>query len=81
MRRDWSKRYKHVHGLSEDGKGPPENLDGLVSLSGAYTWLTEEGPVVIDVEGDRVLITESLDERTTELLKQELFATYVAEGK
>jgi hypothetical protein len=76
-----AKRYKHVHGVSQDAKSPPENLGGLMSLSGTHTWLTEEGPVVIAVERDRVLITESLDQPTTERLKQELFGTVVTAGK
>jgi hypothetical protein len=76
-----AKRYKHVHGVSQDGKNPPENLEKVESLTGTHTWLTEEGPVVIDVQGDRVLITESLDEPTTERLKQELFGTVVTAGK
>jgi hypothetical protein len=75
-----AKRYKHVHGVSEDGKSPPENLDGLMSLSGTNTWLTEEGPVTIAVERDRVLITESLDQPTTERLRQELFGPLVTAG-
>ncbi len=75
------KRYKHVHGVSQDGKNPPENLEKILSLTGTHSWLTEEGPVVIAVERDRVLITESLDQPTTERLEQELFGTFVAGGK
>jgi hypothetical protein len=30
--------------------------------------LTEEGPVVIEVRGDAILISESLDEDTTKLV-------------
>jgi len=76
-----AKRYKHVHVVSQDGKDPPENLDGTLPLTGTHTWLTEEGPVVIAVDRDRVLITESLDEPTTDQLKQELLGTFVAAGK
>jgi hypothetical protein len=53
---------------------PVEDLDKVESLAGTHTWLTEEGPVVIDLNGDEVLITESLDQPTTERLEQELFA-------
>jgi len=28
-------------------------------------WLTEEGPLVIEVRGDTILISESVDEDTT----------------
>jgi hypothetical protein len=76
-----TKRYKHVQGVSQDGKNLPESLEGIRSLSSARTWLTEEGPVVIAVERDQVLITESLDEPTTERLEQELLGTFVAFGK
>lgn len=76
-----AKRYKHVHGVSQDGKFPPENLDKVLSLSGTHTWLTEEGPVVIAVQADRVLITESLDQPTTEQLEQELFGASLSTQK
>jgi hypothetical protein len=36
---------------------------------------------VIDVNGESVLITESLDEPTTERLRRELFGAAVAAGK
>jgi len=42
------------------------DLKKLESLSGDYTWLTEEGPVVIAVRNDTVLVTESLDPAITE---------------
>jgi hypothetical protein len=76
-----AKRYKRVHGASQGGKNLPENLEQIHSLTGINTWLTEEGPVVIAVEGDRVLVTESLDEPTSDRLEQELFGTFVAAGK
>jgi hypothetical protein len=76
-----AKRYKHVHEVIGDGKSHPDDLQKLESLSGTHTWLTEEGPVVIDVKGDSVLITESLDQPTTEQLGQELFGAFVATGK
>jgi hypothetical protein len=68
-----AKRYKHVHEVAQDGKDPSDDLQKLESLTGTHTWLTEEGPVVIDVKGDGVLITESLDQSTTEQLEHELF--------
>lgn len=76
-----AKRYKRVQGMGTQGKNLPENLQNLQSLTGTHAWLTEEGSVVIAVEGDRVLITESLDQTTTEQLEQELFGTFVAVGK
>jgi len=50
-----------------DGKvaddAPP--ADSWRTLRGRHAWLTEEGTVVIEVRGDAVLISESLDEETT----------------
>jgi hypothetical protein len=76
-----AKRYKHVTEVTQDAKNLSDNPRKFVVLTGPRTWTTEEGPVVIDVEGDSVLITESLDEPTTERLRQELFGTFVAAGK
>ncbi len=76
-----AKRYKHVNEVTPDGKDLADNSQKLGALTGVHTWLTEEGPVVIDVETDNVLITESLDQPTTERLRQELFGTFVAAGR
>jgi hypothetical protein len=76
-----AKRYKHVHQVPADEKNLPDDLQKLEPLTGTHTWLTEEGPVVIDVEGDSVLITESLDQSATGQLRQELFGAFVATRK
>jgi len=76
-----TKRYKHVTEVVQEAISLSDNPQKLVVLTGPRTWLTEEGPVVIDVEADSVLITESLDQPTTERLRQELFGTFVAAGK
>jgi hypothetical protein len=44
----------------------PAKLKTLGSLNGDHTWTTEEGPVVIDVKQDTVLVTESLDPNITD---------------
>lgn len=67
-----SKRCKHVHEAAGDEKNPIADLETISALTGTHTWLTEEGPIVIAVQGDTVLITESLDQPTTEHLEQEL---------
>ena len=67
-----------MHEVAEDEKSPQADLQRLESLTGTHTWLTEEGPVFIAVEGDRVLITESLDQPTTEQLEHELFEPMTA---
>lgn len=44
-------------------------------------WLTEEGPVVISVHGDTLLITESFDETTARRIEQELFPKLAVTGR
>ncbi len=73
-----TKRYKQVQEATEDGANSVRELSNLATLAGAHTWLTEEGPVVIDVVGDGVLITESLDQSTTERLRGDLLGTATA---
>src|SRR4029077_20835244 len=68
-----SKRYLHVRDVVVEGKEPAVKTEALDHLAGKRAWLTEDGPVVIDVRGDTVVITESLDEATTERLEQEVF--------
>ena len=77
--RSLAKRYSHVTEFLESGKGAVL-LEHLETLSGTHTWLTEEGPVVIAVAGNTVLITESLDPATTEGLEKELLVTAPAKN-
>jgi len=65
--------------VAENGKDPAVPTIRLQNLSGRRSWLTEDGPVVIDVEGDTALMVESLDELATEKLEQGVFGT--AAGK
>lgn len=65
-------RYRQVHDAAEPGGKPSANLHAIEILSGTHTWLTEEGLVVVSVEGNALLITESLDQPTTERLEHEL---------
>jgi hypothetical protein len=62
-----AKRYQKRQPLGPDGKvesdAPP--ADSWRTLRGNHAWMTEEGAVVIDVRGDTVLISESLDDTTT----------------
>ena len=57
-------RYKNSEAPADTGL--PADLKTLKSLGGDHTWKTEEGPVVIDVKGDTVLVTESLDPTITD---------------
>jgi hypothetical protein len=61
-----AKRYQHV----QDIAAPSEKLQ---SWKGPRQWMTEEGTVVIEVEGDKVLVAESLDAATTKRLSHDLF--------
>jgi len=62
-----AQRYQKRQALGMDGKvaedAPP--VDSWRTLRGRHAWLTEEGAVVIEVRGDAVLISESLDDDTT----------------
>ncbi len=59
----------------EDGKRPTVQTDPLDHLTGKQAWLTEEGSVVIDVQGDTVLVTESLDQSNDRQMEQEVFGS------
>lgn len=63
------KRYTHVHGVTEGSTKPLDDVNAISNLDGRHVWLTEDGPVVIEVQGDMVLVTESVDEPTTESLE------------
>ena len=66
------KRYKHVHQVEENVTKDVTELPKLETLTGTHIWLTEEGPVVMVVQANDILITESFDQATTEHLEQEL---------
>jgi hypothetical protein len=50
----------------------------VVPLQGRHAWSTEEGTVVIEEQGDTVLVSESLDAATTAVLEREVFAATAA---
>ena len=62
-----AQRYQKRQALGTDGKvaedAPP--VDSWRTLRGRHSWLTEEGVVVIEVRGDEILVSESLDDATT----------------
>ena len=70
-----AQRYQKRQGLSADGKvaddAPPP--DSWRTLRGRHAWMTEEGAVVIEVRGEKVLIAESLDTKTTDRLSNDFF--------
>jgi hypothetical protein len=70
-------RYKKA---AETGAPAPDqaaapNADPtLEPLKGRHVWTTEEGPIVIEEQGDTVLVSESLDAATTAAIEREVFA-------
>ena len=66
------KRYRRAREAVTDG-AKPADLEKIDALSGTHTFLTEEGPVVIEVAGNTVLVTESLDSQVTDQLESTLF--------
>ena len=54
------------------GEGAPP-ADSWRTLRGRHAWLTEEGVVLIEVQGDAVLITESLDPATTQRVEDDFW--------
>jgi hypothetical protein len=71
-----AKRYRTRQGLGPDGKvsedAPP--VESWRMLRGRHAWTTEEGAVVIDVRGDSVVISESLDDETTKRVEADFWA-------
>ena len=66
------KRYQRARQV-DDGKNLAVDLKALESLTGKHTWMTEEGPVVIEARGDTVLVTESVDQATSDKAEQAVF--------
>ncbi|MFZ0731966.1 MAG: hypothetical protein WAM79_06550 [Candidatus Sulfotelmatobacter sp.] len=69
-------RYKHLDEVGSSAAKPgPDTKDAKAphSLSGRHTWNTEEGPIVIDQEGDTVFVSESIDPGTDATLGKEVF--------
>src|ERR1700683_2987116 len=75
--RSLKQRYNKVEetGNSSSGASGEEHPDYKVDLlKGRHAWTTEEGTVVIEEQGDTVLVSESLDAATTQTLEKEVFA-------
>ena len=65
--RGMQQRYKKV---SSADSNLPADLKDLRTLGGDHVWNTEEGAVVIDVKGDTILVTESLEPKLTEQFRR-----------
>jgi hypothetical protein len=73
--RSLQQRYKKVQELEDpvsDQSGPKSPEQKADVLKGRHAWTTEEGPVVIEEQGDTVLVSESLDAATTQTLEREV---------
>ena len=69
-------RYKKVEEVGKTTSSPAESQHSRYKidlLQGRHAWTTEEGTVVIEQQGDTVLVSESLDAPTTETLEKEIF--------
>lgn len=73
-----SKRYQNVRAANKKDPIPPEDFPTLLTLSGRQEWTTEEGPVIIETNHDTVMVTESLDQQTTDRIEEEIFAATAA---
>jgi hypothetical protein len=73
--RSLGQRYKKTtelaDPLSSQSAANPEHKVGV--LKGRHAWTTEEGALVIEEQGDTVLVSESLDAATTATLEKEVF--------
>jgi hypothetical protein len=72
-----AKRYRHVQDVAEDGTKSVGLSEKLQPWKGTRQWMTEEGPVVIQIIGEKVLVTESLDPATTKRLSDDVFTVKV----
>jgi hypothetical protein len=68
-------RYQKHQPLGENGEivedAPP--AESWRMLRGRHAWMTEEGRVVIEVRGDQVMVSESLDDETTKKVEGDFF--------
>ena len=73
-----SKRYTRAREITPNGNDLP-SVPPKITARGKHTWLTEEGPVVVEQQAETVLVTESLDQATSDQLEEEVFGAGVAE--
>jgi len=66
-------RYKNCHETGGDAAKTKSATYNVQTLTGKHAWLTEQGPIFMDIEGDTVLVSETLDQTVSEQVEQELF--------
>ena len=72
--KDRYKKAQEAGVVKVESAGDEPNHEGApASLTGRHTWDTDEGVVVIEQQGDTVLVSESLDAGTTATLEKEVF--------
>src|SRR5450631_68587 len=69
--RSLNQRYKKAEEVGEPAPAAGPNGESKADLlKGRHTWTTEDGAVVIEEQGDTVLVSESLDAATTATLER-----------
>jgi hypothetical protein len=53
----------------------PADLKTLQSLSGSHTWTSEDGAIILDVKGNTVLVSESLNADITNQFRAAVLGT------
>jgi len=79
--RSLRQRYKKADEIGDSAPGNAGAQDESKTdvLKGRHLWTTEEGAVVIEEQGDTVLVSESLDAATTATLEREVFGASPAQ--
>lgn len=55
-------RYRRVEQVVREDAPADARLDKLENLTGKHLWKTEDGPVLIEVQGDSMVVVESLQD-------------------
>ncbi len=73
--RSVGQRYKKAEEVKDPSVASADRIQErkVALLQGRHAWTTEEGAVVIEQQGDTVLVSESLDPATTAMLEKEVF--------
>jgi len=66
-------RYQHVRDVDGEKQVKPAAYS-IETLTGKHSFLTEEGTIFIEVNGNMVLVSESLDQDTTKQIERQVFA-------
>src|SRR5437868_10365062 len=64
-------RYQHVRDVDEEKQVKLASYT-VETLTGKHSFLTEEGTIFIEVKGDMVLVSESLDQDTTTQVERQV---------